>query len=112
MNRFLSILKRLLVLALAVLAVVYLADYFWFRYRMRSQKPGDPLEVVKVKPLYAVAQKNGRVEYILADPVDITCVHSIFPHAGYNPCWYVVQQSGRPIPMVILPPAGWIAEWP
>jgi hypothetical protein len=105
-------LKRLLVIALAMLIVVYLADYFWFRYRMRSQKPGDPLEVVKVKRLYAVAQKNGRVEYILAEPVDTTCVHSIFPHAGYSPCWYVVQQSGRPIPMVILPPGGWIAEWP
>ena len=112
MNRFLPIIKRGLVFILTMFAIVYVADYVWFRIRLHNAKPGDPLQVLKIEGLYAIPQKNGRVEYTPADPVDVTCVRSIFPHAGYDPCWYVARQNGKPIPMVILLRFRWIASGP
>jgi hypothetical protein len=29
----------------------------------------------------------------------ITCVHSLFPHSVYSPCWYVKPRINQPIPM-------------
>jgi hypothetical protein len=111
-NRFLPIIKRGLVVILTVFAIVYVGDFVWFRIRLHNAKPGDPLQVLKIEGLYAIPQKNGRVEYTPADPVDVTCVRSIFPHAGYDPCWYVARQNGKPIPMLILLRFRWIASGP
>jgi hypothetical protein len=30
------------------------------------------------------------------------CVHSLFPHAGDLPCWYLKRKFAQPIPMVIF----------
>ena len=29
----------------------------------------------------------------------VTCVHSLFPHNGYSPCWYVKPRINQPIPL-------------
>jgi hypothetical protein len=55
--------------------------------------------------LYAIPLKNGNVEYELdarQPEVTVTCVRALFPHLGYQPCWYVRRNSQKPIPMVIL----------
>jgi hypothetical protein len=85
---------------IAAAAVLYAGDFAWFEYRMRHAKPNDPLETITF--YYATAMKNGKVEVFYDQPQTQTCVHSIFPHAGYKPCWRFgrsrIQQISRLIP--------------
>jgi hypothetical protein len=52
--------------------------------------------------VFAIPEKNGKTEYEVdaQNPEQtITCVHSLFPHSGYSPCWYVKPRINQPIPM-------------
>jgi len=73
--------------------VAYVADYI--ALRMRSQ----PTDSVVVRPVYAVPQKNGRVEYLASDPQPETCVRSLFPHMNDAPCWYLKRHPERRVDM-------------
>src|SRR5882724_899936 len=101
MNRLLPITKKAVVALTALIVVIYFGDFLWLRYRMWKPTANDPFETMKLDRFYAIAQKNGRVDFEPADVQTVTCVHSIFPHVGYNPCWYVARQNGKPIPMTI-----------
>jgi hypothetical protein len=97
--------KQISVAAVALLAAVYAYDYVSVHHRMGSPTPSDPFDVVTYPNVLAIPQKGNRVEYALdarapmeSDP----CVHSMFPHFGYTPCWYVRRRSRNPTPMVIL----------
>ena len=100
------LLNRLLVTAILLLAATYIYDYLSVQHRMGAPKQGDPFDVVTYPRLLAIPQKGNRVEYIL-DAVTPTesdpCVHSLFPHFGYTPCWYINRRAKTPIPMMILP---------
>lgn len=52
---------------------------------MHNAKTNDPLQTVTF--YYATAMKNGKVEVFYDQPQTATCVHSIFLHRGYTPCW-------------------------
>jgi hypothetical protein len=39
--------------------------------------------------------KDGRVQIFTGANQTEMCVNSLFPHSGYNPCWYVRQNSTR-----------------
>ena len=83
-------------LSLAVLlASVWVCDYAVVRYRILKSR--NPFGVVKVERYYAVHRKDGRVEFLFQDPEDQACVHSLFPHAGYTPCWYLNRHSEKRI---------------
>jgi hypothetical protein len=92
---------------IALAAVCYAADFVWFEYRVRNAKPTDPLETVTF--YYATAMKNGKVEVFYDQPQTQTCVHSIFPHAGYRPCWRF-NRSGIQRVSAIIPPTSEFAE--
>lgn len=99
------ILKLFAVVIVALAAAVYAYDYLSVRHRMSAQKQGDPFDVVTYPHLLAIPQKGNRVEYALdaISPIESeSCVHSIFPHFGYTPCWYVNWRAKDPTPMVIL----------
>ncbi|HET8922134.1 MAG TPA: hypothetical protein VFN26_03965 [Candidatus Acidoferrum sp.] len=94
--------KRALFVALLVLVAVYCSDCLWFRVRMIHPKPGDPLESLKSLRVLAIPEKGGKTSYEIdqQNPEQtVTCVHSLFPHAGYSPCWYVKPKLNQPIPM-------------
>ena len=103
MNRLLPIAKKAGVVLFLALVVTYVADFCWLRYRMWKPHPNDPFETITLDRYYAIMQKNNRVDYEPAPAESVTCVHSLFPHAAHNPCWYVVRQNGKPIPMEIVP---------
>ena len=84
-------------------ALVYLADYLAVERRMAHRTKTDPLEITQVRPFYAVPLKNGRAELDFGDAVAQTCVHSLFPHFGYNPCWYMKRENQKPNIILILP---------
>lgn len=88
------VLKILIVFAL-VAALVYAGDYLWARYRLPHRE--DAFDSVTVTPLYVIHEKNSKVEYQLAQPQNEVCVRSLFPHFGYEPCWYVKKHIEKRI---------------
>jgi hypothetical protein len=73
-----------------ILAASYLGDYAVAKTR--------PVGYVEVKPFYAIHQKNGKVEFDYSPPSETqTCVASLLPHFGMNPCWYLIKHKTRKI---------------
>jgi hypothetical protein len=95
----------MLLLSFALAAIVYAGDYLLVRLRAAYPRLGSAFGSVQVTRVYAIPLKNGRVEYeldALQPEVTVTCVRALFPHLGYQPCWYLRRDSQKPIPMVIL----------
>ncbi len=87
-------------IALLALAGLYAADYLSARYGIPANR--QTLGSVQVKPLYAVRQKSGRIEYSVGDIETETCVQSLFPHLGYTPCWYLRRHPTKRIEIMRL----------
>jgi hypothetical protein len=107
MNRVVEIVKWSVVGVALAVAAVYAGDYLVVRYHMASGNTGAAFGSVVMNRLYAIPLKNGKTEYELdaqQPQVTVQCVHSLFPHMGYSPCWYLQRNSQTPIPMVIVPP--------
>jgi len=94
--------KRILAAAVLASALLYGVDYGWFRVRLLHPKPNDPLESIRALRVLAIPEKSGKTSYEI-DQVNpeqtVTCVHSLFPHGGYSPCWYMKPRINQPIPM-------------
>jgi hypothetical protein len=86
-------------IVLCGLALLYAGDAFSVHSRMSHKTAVDPLETTTVRPLYDVPRKDGKDEFDFGDPVTQTCIHSLFPHLGYMPCWYLNRQNQKPIPI-------------
>jgi hypothetical protein len=94
--------RRILISIIAIAAVIYVGDYLFLRVRMLHPKPADPFESLKALRVLAIPEKDGKTEYEVdaQNPQQtVTCVHSLFPHSGYSPCWYVKPRINQPIPM-------------
>ena len=94
--------KRALSVALIILTAVYCGDYLWFRARMLHPKPGNPLETLTAARVLAIPEKGNKTSYEIdqQNPEQTaTCVHSLFPHSGNSPCWYIKPRINQPIPM-------------
>src|SRR5713226_2178961 len=88
-------LKRLIVIGLSsvvgVTAFAYAVDYVVFRYRVATNR--HPFRQITVTTYDAVAQKNGKTEFLFNPPQAQTCVNALFPRAGYPPCWYLQHHT-------------------
>ncbi|MGA6987504.1 MAG: hypothetical protein WBZ01_15730 [Terriglobales bacterium] len=76
---------------LCLLGILYGADYCVFRYRLATNH--QPFGSVSVEHYYEVAHKDGKAEIIFDPPVQQTCVHSLFPHYGDRPCWFLIRHA-------------------
>jgi hypothetical protein len=92
-----KLLKRTALALIGVAALVYLADYA----ALRVPIPGGRAQfgTVTVRPYYDVGLKSGKSELYFLDPRKQTCVNSLFPHLGYEPCWYVRKHARQKISM-------------
>jgi hypothetical protein len=79
--------RRILLFILASMAALYLGDDLSVRYRVPRNR--DPFGVVTIRRFEAIPEKNNRTEYIYEEPTMVTCTRSLFPHLGYEPCWYL-----------------------
>lgn len=104
MHHLLAFLRITLITLIGAIVVVYAGDYLSVRYRMMKNQAGNPFETMKIEPTYGIPHKNGSAEIVIGDPQDETCVHSIFPHLGYEPCWYLARTSKNIIMLEILAP--------
>jgi hypothetical protein len=94
--------KRVPIGVVIALGLLYAGDYAYVRFRMLHPKPADPFESIKTLRVLAIPEKNGKTEYevdALNPEQTVICVHSLFPHSGYSPCWYVKPRINQPIPM-------------
>jgi hypothetical protein len=89
--------KRLLFIAVLMLFILYLGDYLSVRYRIPKSR--SQFGVVKIQRYYAVGLKSRKTEFMFLAPENQVCVHSLFPHFGYSPCWYLSRRNAQRIEM-------------
>jgi hypothetical protein len=97
-----GLVKRALIGALTALLLLYVGDYLSVHLRMLHPKSSDPFESLTAPRVLAIPEKGGKTSYEIdqQNPKQtISCVHSLFPHAGYSPCWYIKPRLHQPIPM-------------
>ena len=78
--------RRLALAVVLLAALTYAGDYLAVRMRMASDRA--PFDTMEIQRLLAIRLKSGRYEIMLDDPEMQRCVHALFPHLGYQPCWY------------------------
>jgi len=77
-----------------VFSAAYVADGI-----IAKRRGANAIGQVHVNRYYAVPLKDGKTEMIPLDPETDTCVHAVFPHFGYAPCWRVEGQKEKRIDM-------------
>jgi hypothetical protein len=95
-----QIFRRILGGLIAAVVLVYAVDYIYLRVRMLHPTPTNPFETMTRTRVLAIPQKNGKFDYQIdqTQPVEtLTCVHSLFPHYGDRPCWYLKPHINQPI---------------
>ena len=83
--------KAAIIAVLLLCALFYAGDYAMLRLSRA------PLGTLQVQPYYSVPLKDGKTEFIYLDPQSEVCVHSLFPHLGHRPCWYVSRHANKQI---------------
>jgi hypothetical protein len=97
-----QIFQRSLGSLIAAVVLVYAGDYIYLRVRMLHPMPTNPFETMARTRVLAIPQKSGKFDYQIdqTQPVEtLTCVHSLFPHYGDQPCWYLKPRVNQPIPI-------------
>jgi hypothetical protein len=94
---------RTLLLVLVLLGASYGGDYIWLRYRLNGANGGTALGAIEVRRYWEIPNKNGKFEYSFDPPFMQTCVHSMFPHLGYSPCWYVDREKLKRVAQLYAP---------
>jgi hypothetical protein len=89
--------KRALMVIVLALFILYVGDYLSVRYGI--PKGRAQFGVVKIQRYYAVGLKSGKTEFMFLGPKNQLCVHSLFPHFGYSPCWYLTRRNVKRIDM-------------
>jgi hypothetical protein len=87
---FMTKLSILIGLAVATVSV-YGGDSVVLHFRH------DPVGSVVVERYDAIPEKNGKTEFAFEQPVTQRCVHALFPHMGYQTCWYLSRHTEQRI---------------
>jgi hypothetical protein len=74
-----------------LLCALYAGDYAVLRYRAARNR--GPFGTVTVYRYYAIQKKANKVEYVFNGTEDQTCVHALFSHMSYPPCWYLERHT-------------------
>ena len=78
---------------LIVAAIIYVGDSLYIRHEAASVNSAAAFGNVRF--YYATKLKNGKYTIYQDAPQSEVCVHSLFPHYGYNPCWYASRNKVR-----------------
>lgn len=93
--------KRILIRAglalLVVVCVVYAGDAAVLHFRMAGNAAGTGPAFDTVTFYLAADLKNQEYEVFTGTPQQETCVHEIFPHYGFSPCWYSSRRTIRTV---------------
>lgn len=86
---------RILITALAGMVALYVGDDLSVRYRIPGSR--QPFGTVTIRRFDAIPEKNNKTEYVYENPITVTCIRSLFPHLGYEPCWYLSRHAEQRI---------------
>jgi hypothetical protein len=78
-------------IALALFIALYAGDYLLLRSRIAMRGANAATSTVTI--FYAATLKDGNVNVFYDQPETQTCVRSIFPWLGYQPCWYLKRHA-------------------
>ena len=95
MKRPLRLFRRAVVIVAVLTAILYVGEDLSLRFRIPKSR--NPFGVVTIHQYYAVTLKNQKTEIYPLPATQQVCVHSLFPHLGYNPCWYVNRNKEQRI---------------
>ena len=73
--------------------IAYLGDSLYIRYKVTGANAAAALGNVRF--YYATKLKNGKFTVYQDTPQNEVCVHALFPHYGYNPCWFASRKTVR-----------------
>jgi hypothetical protein len=90
-----KLLKWLGVAAALSIGALYVGDYLEAEHRMSGRQPSSALGSVQISPTYVIPHKDGRAEIVVGDTTVQPCLHSLFPHFGYTPCWYLKRTQPK-----------------
>jgi hypothetical protein len=93
--------QRIILGVFAVALLGYAVDYAVLRFKASRNNGGSAFGSVTV--VYGTPTKDGRVEIFTDQSQTVTCVNSLFPHLGYNPCWYVRKNRMQEIGATLTP---------
>lgn len=93
MRRFRVVLVRVLLGLVTAGLIVWLIDYLRLRTAPESSRFGS----VIVQKYYAVATKSKKTEFMFDEPRPVTCVNSVLPHYGDEPCWYLEKHPKQKV---------------
>jgi hypothetical protein len=82
-----------LVAIVALLALTYAGDYLSLRFQIPGGRP--QFGQVNMNTLYVIHVKAGKIQYEPGQPETDQCVHSLFPHFGSSPCWYLTSHPDK-----------------
>jgi hypothetical protein len=81
---------KMLVALVALIALVYMADWIVLQIRERG---GSAHGSVVVDNADIIKEKGGKVEYFYNPPQPTPCVRALFPHEGQPACWWLARHS-------------------
>ena len=67
----------------------------WAVFRIRVAAGHNAYGSVTVNHYTAVLQKNGKTTMTFDPPQPWTCVNALFPHQGWQPCWYLSKHPDQ-----------------
>jgi hypothetical protein len=73
--------------------IAYLGDSLYIRHKVASANSAAALGNVRF--YYATKLKNGKLNIYQDSPQTEVCVHALFPHYGYKPCWFASRNTVR-----------------
>lgn len=79
------------VIALSLFIALYVGDYLLLHARIAMRGADAATSTVTI--YYAALLKNGKFSVFYDQPQTQTCVRSIFPWLGYQPCWYLSRHA-------------------
>ena len=90
-----SLIQRIVLGVFGFAFLGYAVDYAVLRFKASRNNGASAFGSVTV--VYGTPTKDGRVEIFTDQSQTVTCVNSLFPHLGYNPCWYVRKNQMQEI---------------
>src|SRR5262249_56013845 len=73
--------------------IAYLADSLYIRHQLVGTNSAAAFGNVRF--YYATKLKNGKFTIYQDSPQNEVCVHALFPHYGYKPCWFASRNTVR-----------------
>lgn len=88
-----SIASWLLGTLLITAGMAYLGDSLYIQRKVAGANSAAAFGNVRF--YYATKEKNGKYIIYQDSPQNEVCVHALFPHYGYKPCWFASRNTVR-----------------